>query len=494
MVELSVHLERLETPITPIIKNSKLEWVYIVNPPAENPFPGKKVVGRFVLDEEQSLIAQGALGAARWWELNAERVAQARYLYAIVVCNEPVGDWPVVNEYMKAWQDICKLSFPYLKTVVGNFSAGCPEPEEARFFASSIKEADYIGFHEYWVPEHWEKATIWAGWLMGRYKKFMNHLPPSLRDKKILITETGCDGLTLETLGKPNKEEGWKKFYSSPQAYLVDLTKYKNLLDLRVQAAFVFGGGPWPRWTSYEVTPELMEGILALNEEVEMQNPIRIKKPDGTIEVMELEEYLAGVLPKEIYPTWPPAILEAQAIAARTYALAMRGRHQDEGFDLCSTSHCQNYSDKRVPSCTLAVEATKGIVGIHKQTGLVVPTYYSASCGGHTKGDWGDYLKEWTNCPCAQYGKPVKGHQNGLCQWGGKALADYGKNWMEILDSYYDLRWVGDYGRGEEIVMEPSESLNERLTNLEKEVQLLKEAYSQLKLIKTTLVVYGEEG
>ena len=38
-----------------------------------------------------------------------------------------------------------------------------------------------------------------------------------------------------------------------------------------------------------------------------------------------------------------PAAYEAQAIVARTYALAVRGRHAAEGFDLCSTTHCQVY-------------------------------------------------------------------------------------------------------------------------------------------------------
>ena len=55
------------------------------------------------------------------------------------------------------------------------------------------------------------------------------------------------------------------------------------------------------------------------------------------------EDYLRGVLPEEMPPDWPEDALKAQAVAARTYALKHRGRHEKDGYDLCDTTHCQVY-------------------------------------------------------------------------------------------------------------------------------------------------------
>ena len=61
------------------------------------------------------------------------------------------------------------------------------------------------------------------------------------------------------------------------------------------------------------------------------------------INILTVEEYLRGVLPKEVTPSWNEEALKAQAVAARTFALKNRDRHKNEGYDLCSTVHCQAY-------------------------------------------------------------------------------------------------------------------------------------------------------
>jgi len=79
---------------------------------------------------------------------------------------------------------------------------------------------------------------------------------------------------------------------------------------------------------------------------------------------------------------------EVQAVVARTYALANRGRHSREGFDLCSTTHCQLYEPSRLkssrwaPSGRDAAMRTAGSVLWHKQA-LAKPVFH-ADCGGHT--------------------------------------------------------------------------------------------------------------
>ncbi|MBR2180115.1 MAG: stage II sporulation protein D [Selenomonadaceae bacterium] len=77
--------------------------------------------------------------------------------------------------------------------------------------------------------------------------------------------------------------------------------------------------------------PEIKVGILSKDSKV-------------VVKTIKIEEYLRGVLPKEMSPSFNEEALKAQAVAARTFALKNRKRHQAEGYDLCNTTHCQVYN------------------------------------------------------------------------------------------------------------------------------------------------------
>lgn len=55
--------------------------------------------------------------------------------------------------------------------------------------------------------------------------------------------------------------------------------------------------------------------------------------------MVELEDYVKGVLPYEMSNSWPLEALKAQAVCARTYAFSSR----HSGFDVCTGTHCQTY-------------------------------------------------------------------------------------------------------------------------------------------------------
>jgi stage II sporulation protein D len=95
-----------------------------------------------------------------------------------------------------------------------------------------------------------------------------------------------------------------------------------------------------------------------------------------------LESYLRGVVPAESPPTWPAAELEAQAVAARSYALTSTPQ---AGFDLYADTRSQEYGgyDSETPATNAAVEATIGQVVSY--AGALVTTYYFASSGGETE-------------------------------------------------------------------------------------------------------------
>lgn len=97
------------------------------------------------------------------------------------------------------------------------------------------------------------------------------------------------------------------------------------------------------------------------------------------VTVVDLEAYVAGVVSAEATPEVGLAAREALAVAARSYAVAMRGRHERDGFDLCDLTHCQAHRAPDAAS-TRAAAATAGEVLRHD--GRVVAAYHHASCGG----------------------------------------------------------------------------------------------------------------
>ena len=110
------------------------------------------------------------------------------------------------------------------------------------------------------------------------------------------------------------------------------------------------------------------------------------------VNLLPLEDYIAGVVPYEISPTWDYEALRAFAITVRSYTTRNRRRHRDYGFDVCNTTHCQVY--RGIGSANdhayAAVAATEGMVLTYE--GAIVPAYYSSSTGGYTAGGndtWG---------------------------------------------------------------------------------------------------------
>jgi len=118
------------------------------------------------------------------------------------------------------------------------------------------------------------------------------------------------------------------------------------------------------------------------------------------VNVVNIEEYLKGVVPAEMSSKWELEALKTQAVAARNYAIQKLGRHENHGYDLCDTEHCQVYKgfDYETEKTNKAVEDSKGYLLYYGNE--VIPTYYSASSGGHTEDSnnvWGNvsyaYLK-----------------------------------------------------------------------------------------------------
>ena len=105
---------------------------------------------------------------------------------------------------------------------------------------------------------------------------------------------------------------------------------------------------------------------------------IRLGSRVTTINLLDMEDYLLGVVPSEMPASWHPEALKSQAVAARSYAWSHCGRGskwQSEGFDLVPDVRDQAYKGLAAEAASTfqAVQLTRGL--ILKDSGRVKPGF-----------------------------------------------------------------------------------------------------------------------
>jgi len=112
-----------------------------------------------------------------------------------------------------------------------------------------------------------------------------------------------------------------------------------------------------------------------------------LPRPDGLTVVnrLNIEEYLYSVVPAEMPCTWPPAALEAQAVAARTYTITNLRRYESRGFDLLASVLSAYYPGVKSEDAATraAVDATRGLILTFN--GRPITAVYSANSAGFTE-------------------------------------------------------------------------------------------------------------
>jgi stage II sporulation protein D len=103
----------------------------------------------------------------------------------------------------------------------------------------------------------------------------------------------------------------------------------------------------------------------------------------NVVNALPVDQYVKGVIPNESPAAWPAAALEAQAVAARSFALSVNVG--GNGFGLYNDTRSQVYDglESETPSTNAAADATKGQVVMYG--GKIAETYFSACSGGHTE-------------------------------------------------------------------------------------------------------------
>lgn len=128
----------------------------------------------------------------------------------------------------------------------------------------------------------------------------------------------------------------------------------------------------------------------------------RYERIDGgnltVVNIVDMEDYLKGVVPNEMSDSWPLEALKAQAVCARSYAYNSINKHSSYHFDICNGTDCQvyyGYGGKGVNNVNAAqaVEETAGVYATYN--GKPIEAFYSASHGGASESVynvWGSSL------------------------------------------------------------------------------------------------------
>ena len=103
------------------------------------------------------------------------------------------------------------------------------------------------------------------------------------------------------------------------------------------------------------------------------------------INVLDIEDYVKGVIPYEMSASWPVEALKAQALCARTYVASHFGSYSSYGFDVTNDTYCQVYRGTlgANSSSDAAVDATAGQYILYN--GSLISAMYCSSDGGATE-------------------------------------------------------------------------------------------------------------
>ena len=154
-----------------------------------------------------------------------------------------------------------------------------------------------------------------------------------------------------------------------------------------------------------KVSKTVLPYLNGNNGKIDLKGPISLQAPDGLlwekgkylgpfsiqsdaygswtlVEHVPIERYLNGVVPYEIGASSPEAALAAQAVLARTWALANSHRFKVDGYNLCSDTQCQVYKDpsKANKKIKTAIKKTAGTILTWNQK--PINTVYHATNGG----------------------------------------------------------------------------------------------------------------
>ena len=184
-------------------------------------------------------------------------------------------------------------------------------------------------------------------------------------DKKDVVVDAG-DGLRLTRL-TGRKTFTLAKVRPKATRWRIMPRGSRSVVSYRAP-----GHGGWQKWTTFPGAAEFSAGnqpltlLLPKHESAQYRGALRSVEKH-TVNVLPLDRYVQGVVPREVPADWPAQAVRTQVVAARTYA-AFERQAATSYYDICDTESCQVYggvADEH-PAANAAVKATGGRVVLYQ--------------------------------------------------------------------------------------------------------------------------------
>jgi SpoIID/LytB domain protein len=161
---------------------------------------------------------------------------------------------------------------------------------------------------------------------------------------RVLITaDTDNDVRVVPTGGLAVRQAGSATSYTVPTN--VGATTWR-LVASGSDTVVQYANAGWKNWKTLAGDAEFF-GPASLTLRVAgttraYRGALRLSN-NNTVNVLGLDAYVQGVIPREMPTSWQPAAVRAQAVAARTYGVYDRNAHPTRYYDTCDTTSCQVY-------------------------------------------------------------------------------------------------------------------------------------------------------
>ncbi len=172
---------------------------------------------------------------------------------------------------------------------------------------------------------------------------------------------------------------------------------YKCSVVKNTQAALIVESTPGNPYVAYIQKSGVLMATPVEGKGLVPALSVNGKPYRGTIEVyrlpgsditvvneVKLDEYLYGVVPREMYSGSHIEALKAQAVAARTYAVRNAGKFSNLNFNLSSGTSCQAYEGYSIETTQARKAVNETSDEIVTYNGQPAATYYFSSSGGRT--------------------------------------------------------------------------------------------------------------
>lgn len=199
-----------------------------------------------------------------------------------------------------------------------------------------------------------------------------------------------CYGSTAVTKYTLNSESGFSIGTESDREFVENMTIKDTTLVVSIDnnGNITYGENTFNTNSAERLTIAPADDNLIIGNDKKHRGALQfLNAGDGKMTVVNfisVDDYVKGVVPREVSASWHEEALKAQAVCARNYSISNVGKHGSSGFDVCTSVHCQVYGgvsaeDSRTNK---AVDDTAGEYLMYN--GELAETLFFSSSGGHT--------------------------------------------------------------------------------------------------------------